>query len=243
MKNPDSYHHSEEPSDQQIAPSKSFERYDVTGNRIGKWTLAARANLAAAVSQVFRFGKMASKIQLPGTNEELGEKVQNLPGKGVEFLEAQIDKAPIENQLKSAQTQTEFLRQELLREQIANTREDTRGKRLSNAERELELRERLLEITQGKTDVHLVTDGDNEIVIIGSLPNLTEFSSDASAVMIGELGLSTRTMNVLVNAGIESSSDLQDLGCTGILAIEGIGEKALAAIKTALAAHSIALGD
>ena len=151
MSSPEHDPHPDESHSKMPHNSQSFERYDLTGNRIRMWTIAARRALASTFRRLVRIGNVASETQLPGTEEKLGDKAVKVPGKGVEFLEAHIEKAPIENQLKSAQTQTEFLKQELIREQIDNTREDTRAKKLNNAAREVEIRERLEEITIGKT--------------------------------------------------------------------------------------------
>lgn len=224
-------------------PSKSFERYDLTGNRIRKWTIATRRALVSTMRRIFRFGKAASQTQLPGSDEELGDKVKNIPGKGVEFLEAQIEKTPIENQLKAAQSQTEYLKQELLREQIANMREDTRGKKLNNATRELEIRERLHEIIQGKTGIHSITDGEKEIVVIGSIPTLNELNSDDNCDPITRLGLSNRTTNCLTASGVVSVADLLALGRSRMLSLHGIGLKAIAEIEEALRLRGLDLTD
>lgn len=243
MTNPDFEHKSEEPSEQLSFPGRSFERYDLTGRQIGGWRVTVRETLVAVLKKVRLLGKAASEIQLPDTTEQLGDKVKKLPGKAVVFLESQIQKAPIENQLKSAQTQTEFAQQELIRAQIENIREDTRGKKLSNLERELVILERICEITQGWTGIHFMTDGDDEIVVFGAVPNLPEDSSDARGITIGELGLPRRIVTALANAGIETIGGLQDLGRTRISVIEGIGQKSLAEIERTLAVYSVTLDD
>lgn len=210
--------------------------------RIRRWTLSARNTLVATIRRILRFGKAASETQLPGMEDKLGKQVQKFPGKAIELLQAGMDNAPIENKLKSAKTETEFLKQELLREQIANTREGTRGMRLCNAARESEIRKRLSEITDAKRDINTTTDGQNEVVIVGSLPNLIEDRS-GNREHIGALDLTGRITKCLGYARITEVDELYSLGRKRILAIKGIGRKALAEIESALARRGIRLDD
>ena len=108
---------------------------------------------------------------MPGSTGTLAEKAKTAAGKGLEFLEARIEQAPIENQLKSAQTETEFLRQELLRLEIAKTAAETKGQELDNVTKQLDIQQRIEEITSGRTDIHVITDGEVTRVIFGNLPD------------------------------------------------------------------------
>ncbi len=222
---------SDQPGDRSLAPSESFERYDLTGNKIRRWTIAAREKLASGLRALFRFSRAAADAKLPGTDETLGAKGRTLPGKGIEFLEAHVEKAPIENQLKVAQTETEYLKQELLREEIRNKRADTRGKQLANAEREIELQSRLKQLIHGRARSYLLNDGDEPIVVIGSLSVSDHALPHTDTVPIRDLGLGGRATRQLESAGIVTVSNLLQHSRESLLEMRGIGPKTVDIIE------------
>lgn len=165
------------PSDkrtEQLPVSKNLERYDLTGNRIRQWTMRAREMLVNSFRRVLAFGVSVGSRQLPGSDSTIGDKVKTAPGMGLNFLESQIEKTPIENQLKSAQTETEYLKQELLRQQIEQTAAQTRGQQLDNVAKELEIQQRILEITDGKTGIRFIDSSDRKGIVFGNLPPTAE---------------------------------------------------------------------
>ena len=160
----------------------SLARFDLSGNRIRRWTIRARDKLVSALRRVLAFAKRGAETQLPGSSGSLGDKGKTLPGRTVEFLESAIEKTPIENQLKSAQTETEFLKQELIRQQIAKTAAETKGQQLDNVTKELEIRDRIQQIVAGRTEIHVFEDGEATIIVFGNLPLIPEEGdSDPSA--------------------------------------------------------------
>ncbi len=170
-------HPSDQPRPEQVKLSESYERYDLTGSRIRRWTVKAREKLMVSLRCLKVAGKRAATEELPGADGTLVEKAKTAPGKGVEFLEGKLEQVPVENRLKSAQTETEFLKQELLRTQIANTAADTakkaaetKGQELDNVQKEIEIRERIAEITSGKTEIHVLEFGDSKSVVFGNIP-------------------------------------------------------------------------
>lgn len=158
------------PDPKETKSSTEFQRVDLTGSRIRRWTTRARETLASALQRIVDGIKRGGDTQLPGSDETIERTIKRAPAKGVKFIESKLDQTNVENQLKSAQAETEFLKQELLREQVAKTQAETRGQQLSNVERELEIRSRIAEITDGRTDIQLVWDDDESpILIVGNL--------------------------------------------------------------------------
>lgn len=170
-------------------PAQSLERYDLTGRKIANWRVPIRKKLLDALSLIRRIGSK----KLPGTAERVEDKLKTAPGKAVEFIEERAKKDAIENRLKIAQTQTEYLRQEteklqqqLLLEKIRETRAKAFGQELENEKRRIEAIERIGEITRGKPPLQIIGAGDNAAVVFGYLSNGfpevgTEFLDLASA--------------------------------------------------------------
>jgi len=223
--------------------SESYERYDLTGHTIRRWTVKARSKLIQSLRRVFAWRKKAGEAQLPGTDETLGRKVSHLPGKGIEFFEAHIEKSAIENQLKASQTETEFLKQELLREQIAKTRAETEGQKLNTLARQIELQEMIREVIAGKTGIRVISQGEKEIVVVGNLPPLpSEINDDfANEEPSSHLRLSPRTKKRLRKHGITALQQLAACSRSELLAMSGIGPKTLKEIEDALQHYGISL--
>ncbi len=65
--------------------------------------------------------------------------------------------------------------------------------------------------------------------------------ADPSKLKVAELGLSTRIVSALEEAGIKSAAGLARRTAASILELEGIGEKAVGEISEALATHGLTL--
>jgi len=149
--------------------TESYSHYELSGSRIRRWTENAKAAFVSTLRRILAaFGHVADK-QLPGTDSTLQDKLQKAPGKGIQFLEARLDQTSIDNQLKASQTETEFLRQELLRQQIAKTAAETKGQQLDNVTKTIAIQERIRELTAGRTDIRIVENEDSTSIIFGNL--------------------------------------------------------------------------
>ncbi len=221
--------------------SKSFERYDLTGHRIRRWTVSVRERLFSTLRKFLDYSKKAAKQELPGTSETLEEKGRKLPGRTIQFIENSIDKTSVENQLKIQQTETEFFRQELLKMQISKTRAETETQNLENVSRKLEICKRIKEITEGKTDIHFMVDEDVRKIIFGTLPLELDSSYVNLSASISRLGLSKRIESNLTNGGIICIQQLVNRSKTELLKIDGIGRQSVKEIEISLDSHGWAL--
>ncbi len=79
-----------------------------------------------------------------------------------------------------------------------------------------------------------VIDYPNKGVIEAPVAQVSEDETDASKVKIEDLGLSTRTENALVSAGIRTAGGLARKAQEDLLAVDGLGEKGISEIKKAL---------
>ena len=131
--------------------TQSFDRYDLTGSSITHWTTNARARLVDAIR---RITSTSDEVDLDSI---------------IELLDSR-DEAPVQKQLEHSLTETEFLKQELLRQQINEAKARARGQQLDNAAKEIEIRHRLQDLTQGRADIHFVQGPDGIMVVIGKLP-------------------------------------------------------------------------
>ena len=234
------------------AQTDSFERYDLTGSKIKKWTENKRKWLGDCVDKVFAFCSNTADKTLPGNDETIKEKTVKLPGKGAEFLESKLDQIPIENQLKLAQTETEFLKQEKIREEIKKTREERKELQLSNIERQLLVAKRIDEITEGKTNYHITWENGEPTVIFGNIPGFqpTELSevdeekeSFKKLSSFEPLSISTRTKNLLIKHDINCVADLLQISVNQLLTLRGIGAKTYYEIRDALGELGYELRD
>jgi DNA-directed RNA polymerase subunit alpha len=66
------------------------------------------------------------------------------------------------------------------------------------------------------------------------IAQISEDDTDASKVKIEDLGLSTRTENALVSAGVRTAGGLARKTQEDLLAVDGLGEKGISEIKKAL---------
>ena len=149
---------------------RHIERVDLTGNRVPHWTTRARSWLAA---------KLAPVVEASTDDDStLKEKAKSTTRAAVNSIEDNLRKQGVENELKSAQTKTEFLNQELLRERIRNTREETRAKQLDNAARELEILARLQALTETRGGVRITEIDDRLIAIVGDIKGLPSPTGD-----------------------------------------------------------------
>ena len=207
--------------------STSLERYDLTGNIITRWTILARKRLSALLAKTFQFSRKASDTQLPGHEESVGEKAKKLPAKGIDFIESHIDKTTVDNQLKASQTETEFLKQELIRQQIVKAKAEAKTQHLENISRQLEIQSRIEELTSGKTDVRIVWEEDEPVVLIANLPDIpaTDGAFPIHKLTIYDMGLSQRIVAALESADLHTIGDLIQLDRASLLRISGIGEK------------------
>jgi len=242
MNEPPSNNSSQEEATKLPSISESFERYDLTGDKVGKWTVSARQRLVDFIHRVIKFGRSAKDTKLPGTDESLGEKAANIPGKGVTFLEASIEKTSVDNQLKTSQTETEFFKQELIKEQIAKLKVERRGQQLANLEREIEIQERIKEITNGRTDVNITWDEDEPIVIVGNVEGLQPYQQKEPET-IESLDISVRVLNLLNKIGIRYISDLQQCSADELLCQKGFGIATLNEVRDALSHADCKLRD
>jgi hypothetical protein len=225
--------------------SESFERYDLTGYAIKRWTTAARTKLVSVLRRVLALGKKVGETKLPGTSEKLSKKGKKLPGKILEFIESQIEKTTIENQLKASQTETEFLKQELLREQIMKTRVETRGQEFDNLSRVIEIQKNIRELTAGRTDVHVITEAEKEIVVFGNLKpsGVGRDTSILQNELVSVLDLSKRSKNYLIKAGIVTIKQLINYSKMDLITIKGIGKRAVEEIVEVLRTRGLSLRD
>jgi DNA-directed RNA polymerase alpha subunit len=245
MSRPDKEAHSGRFEDELERLSESFERYDLTGYAIKRWSTAARTKLIGVLRRVFALGKKVGETKLPGTSEKLSKKAKELPGKTLEFIESQIEKTPIENQLKASQTETEFLKQELLREQIMKTHAETRGQELDNLSRMIEIQDNIRELTAGKTDVHVITQGEKEILLFGNL-KLSGVGSDTTILqdeLVSVLDLSKRSKNYLIKGGIVTVNQLINYTKMDLITIKGIGKRTVEEIVEALQGRGLSLRE
>jgi len=245
MGRPDKESHSGRFEDEIQPLSESFERYDLTGYAIKRWTTTARTKLVGVMRRVLALGKKASETKLPGTSEKLSKKAKKLPGKSLEFVESQIEKTTIENRLKTSQTESEFLKQELLRQQIRKTSAETRGQELDNLSHMIEIRRNIRALTTGKTDINVITEGEKEIVVFGNLTH-SDVGSDTSTSQdewISVLDISKRSKNSLIKAGIVTIEQLINYNKTDLIAIEGIGKRTVEEIVKVLQARGFSLRD
>ncbi|MEE8450449.1 MAG: DNA-directed RNA polymerase subunit alpha C-terminal domain-containing protein [Thermoguttaceae bacterium] len=232
--------------------SRSLERYDLTGHKIRGWTVRARGRLAALFGRLVHFGRRAAATTLPGSEQPVGDKAKKLPAKGLDFVEAQIDKTGVENQLKIAQTETEFYEQELLREQITKARaetakieSETKGQHLDNLARQLEIQERIAEITEGKTDVRIVSNDGEPAIVFGNIPALEDFRDqpEISPYPIRNLGLPMRATEALIETGVERADDLCGMTRAELLALNGIGPKTADLVELKLSELGMQLAE
>ena len=156
--------------DRKVAVEPEFHRSDMTGGSITKWTTKARAKLASMLQSLADAAQRGKDAKVLGSDHSVGDTTERFAGKTVKSLEAKLDQVSTENKLKLAQTETEFVKQELLRAQVEQTKETTKSQQLDNAKRELELHQQIIELTQGRADIHFTWDEDRPILIIGKLP-------------------------------------------------------------------------
>lgn len=164
--------HDPEKTTKQPKPEKtestSLERYDVSGKKIGRWTVHVRQLFLVKLTQVLSFGKRAADAKLPGSKDS---SLKDAPAKAVDFVEARLEETSIQNQLNTALTESEHLNQELLRKEIKLREAETRSVQLDNLEKELRIRERIQELTAGRTDIHVIEEESGPAIIFGNLPN------------------------------------------------------------------------
>lgn len=145
------------PSEQR-EQTQQLDRYDLTGRQIRQFREGKVRKFLKGLKSLVTFG---------------GRKAR----KALDCAESQLDKTTIDNQLKMEQTKTEFLNQELLRQQIANQAADTEGKQLDNAAKRLEIMQRLEELGE-RRGVEIVVTDDVKAIIFGNLPQPLD-SADA----------------------------------------------------------------
>lgn len=227
-----------------------YERYDLTGYWITRWTAAARKKLVGFLRRVVSGGRRVADTELPGTGETVGEKSAGVPGKVAEHFEGRLDKVSIENQLSLAQTEKEFANAELLRQQARKTGAEADRLEIENDEaRAAVARERTRQAILAKIQSLIADrspviisglDGE-ERVIFGNVPLLKYEPEEAPSV--ADLGLSSRTCRCLESAGIVSVSKLLCLSYTQVSAVGGIGPKSLGEIQSMLAERELRLCD
>ena len=83
-----------------------------------------------------------------------------------------------------------------------------------------------------------LSDGPSSVKPAGG-----EASTDPTKIKVSELGLSTRVVSALEEAGIKSAAGLARRTSTSLLELDGIGEKAVTEISDALAKHDLTLKD
>lgn len=158
----------------QLPQTSLFRRFDLTGQRIKHWTVDARHRLVKRFRRLFEFIRSQGDKPLPGADQTIAEAAKDAPASYVKFIKSKLEESAIDNRLKEQQAETEFLQQELLREQARMTRAQTRGQQLDNIQLEIEIRQRLAEITKGRGDVSFISGEDGPVVIIGNLPVAAE---------------------------------------------------------------------
>jgi alpha-galactosidase/6-phospho-beta-glucosidase family protein len=153
---------------------KSALRIDVAGFRHATWTRRAKAALVRGLKLAFK--KLSSAPINPETKETVGDEAKKLTAKSLKHAEARLDAPSIENQHKVAEIEKSFDEREKLRAETAKTsaetekvRAETVAQKLANAEKTLELIEKLKAFekrTGKKLSGSILGESGDEIVIV-----------------------------------------------------------------------------
>jgi hypothetical protein len=156
-KKPDSLERSSE--------SKEVDRYDLTGFEIRNWTELARQKLAVIFDTAAQKTKEAATAPLEGSEGSLSDALRRAPGKLISHAESALDKGSIENKLLLAQVETEYTKAQLTLQQMRKTAAEAHALELANEERQIEIVHRLLELSDGRTNLELENlDGDPAVI-------------------------------------------------------------------------------
>lgn len=220
------------PSNESGYRTRKLERFDLTGRRISRWTVRSCRRLSMLVGSIFR---RIIAYRDPASQESVGEKIQENLVKTLDHVGAKLDEPTIENQLRVSQTEAEFAKCELTRVDAQKRRAEVQSVVLANLERQLAIAERIKELTDGKTDLHIRIVGEVTEVLVASIPSVTERIPDETPLLVEDLCLNLKTETALKSHGVQTVSDLVEMTSSDVLSITGIGPKFCSHIDDRLA--------
>ncbi|UCG02759.1 MAG: hypothetical protein JSW11_01960 [Candidatus Heimdallarchaeota archaeon] len=109
----------------------------------------------------------------------------------------------------------------------------------------IEIQKNITAITEGRTDTHVITEGEKELVIFGNLTH-SDVNDDTSTTRIdwiSVLDLSKRSQNYLVKSDIVTIKQLINYSRKDLISIEGIGKRTIEEIIKALQVLGLSLRD
>lgn len=143
-----------------------LDRYDLTGRDLRKWRESTKTSLLARLRRLFR---KVEKSQLPESTKTIGDQARETPGKVLKLVDSHLDRIPIENRLRQTQTEKAFVETELAKVQIKREYEELRKTRAEANLKELQLYERLVELTKDKPLPKIIDADGNEVVCLADL--------------------------------------------------------------------------
>lgn len=145
----------------------TLDRFDLTGRSIKKWRVPMVKALLSKCKELFGRLNDASATPLPGADESIKEQAKKSPGKLQNLANAKLEEAPVQNELRIAQTEKAYAEAEL-------ARATARREHVETAHREIDLYERLAELTKGKPLPRIVDQNGKEILIVADVAKLLE---------------------------------------------------------------------
>lgn len=146
---------------------RHLDRFDLTGRSIKKWRVPLVVEFKAKCKALFDRLHAASKKTPPGADHSVKDQAKTTPGKLLNLADAKLEEIPLENQLRIAETEKAFNEAELARARI-------RRERIETAHRQLDLIERLRELTDGKPLPRIVDQDGNEVIVVADIVGLLE---------------------------------------------------------------------
>jgi len=86
-----------------------------------------------------------------------------------------------------------------------------------------------------------IAEPETEAEAVTPVPEAGEAQEDITKIKVEDLGLSARTQNALINAGIRSVGGISRKSESDLLALDGLGAKGIAEIKQTLGEYGIIL--
>jgi hypothetical protein len=165
-------------------PNPKILRIDVTGYKHASWRETARTKFIRTLRYCLK--KLGDAPINPETKETVSEEGSKLTAKGLQALESQLDKQPIENQLKQAQIEKLYEEKEKVRVEKDKTEAETRkvtaeaiALELQNFEKWLALKARL-EKKGKKLSVEIGGAPGDEAIFFGSAAKILAAKIEAS---------------------------------------------------------------
>jgi hypothetical protein len=152
-------------------PKKEVLRIDLTGYKHANWRVKFRAAIIRTLRSAAE--KLSGATINPETKETVGEEASKLTAKSLQALESQLDKQPIENQLKQAQIEKTYEEKEKIRAdrkkteaEIRKLNADARGQELANLEKFLDFADHFEKRTGKKLLFRIEGELGKEIIFL-----------------------------------------------------------------------------